>query len=128
MISAPDLPGKRRAGRGARAVLPSRDNPIQEEARMPKPSAMERRRFIQLVAASGAAVLAAPLARPARAAVRRSGTAEAAPRPVTVAIRKEIASQKKSLADALKVIRDYKLPPGSPPAFVFHAMRSKKGR
>jgi hypothetical protein len=95
---------------------------------MTKPSAMERRRFIQLVAASGAAVLTAPLARPARAAARRGVAAEAHGRPSTVAIRKEIASQKKSLADALKVIRDYELPPGSPPAFVFRAMRARKGR
>ncbi len=89
---------------------------------------MERRRFIQLVAASGAAVLAAPLSRPARAAVRRDAAAEPGHRPATPAMRKEIASQKKSLSDALKVIRRYELPPGSPPAFVFRAMHAKKGR
>ena len=95
---------------------------------MKKSSAMERRRFIQLVAASGAAVLAAPLARPARAAARRGAAAEPARRPATVAMRNEIVSQKKSLADALKVVRSYDLPPGSPPAFVFRAVRAKGGR
>ncbi len=95
---------------------------------MKMPSAMERRRFIQLVAVSGAAVFAAPLSRPARAAARRAAAAAAWRRPETPAVRREIASQKKSLADALKVIRGYELPPGSPPAFVFRALRAKERR
>jgi hypothetical protein len=42
---------------------------------------------------------------------------------MTPAVRAEIASQKKSLEDTLRVIREYRLPPGSPPAFVFRAER-----
>ena len=93
---------------------------------MQKPSAMERRRFIQLVAVSGAAVLAAPLSRPARAAARKAAAAAAGRRAETPAVRGEIASQRKSLADSLKVIRGYDLPPGSPPAFVFRVLRAKE--
>jgi hypothetical protein len=95
---------------------------------MPKsPRRMKRRRFVTLVAMSGAALLTSPLSR-AAAAVTRAATPEAgrrrAPSP---AIRKEIQSQEKSLADQLKTIRDYPLPPGSPMAFAFKPLRARRG-
>jgi len=39
-------------------------------------------------------------------------------------MRKELDTQKKSVADMLKVIRGHKLPAGSPPASIFHAVRA----
>jgi len=39
-------------------------------------------------------------------------------------MRKEIEVQKKSVADMLKIVRGYKLPAGSPPASIFHAIRA----
>lgn len=91
-------------------------------------SAMERRRFMKLLAASGAAVLAG-------AAPGAAARTEAPPSPrgrrrpaVPPAVEKEIRAQQKSLGETLKVIREYKLPPGSPPADVFRAMRARKER
>jgi hypothetical protein len=95
---------------------------------MPKLSLrMKRRRFVTLVAMSGAALLASPLSR-AAAAVARAKTPQAGPRhAASPAIRKEIATQEKALSDQLKVIRDYELPPGSPMAFVFEPLRARRG-
>jgi len=95
---------------------------------MRKPATMERRRFVKLLATSGAALLAAPLAKAAPAPGRRPAAPHGAShRQPAAALRKEIESQKRSLADALKVIRGYDLPPGSSPAFVFRALRARKG-
>lgn len=94
---------------------------------MKKPETMERRRFVKLLAASSAALLAAPLAKAAPAPGRKPAVARGASRQPSAATRKEIESQKRSLMDALKVVRDYDLPPGSPPAFVFRALRARKG-
>ena len=83
---------------------------------------MRRRRFVKLMAASAAAVFTSSLDR--AVAAPKNGTKAPPPplaKPMTPAIHAEIAAQKKSLADTLKVIREYKLPPGSPPAFVFRA-------
>jgi len=90
---------------------------------------MKRRRFVTLVAMSGAALLTSSLSRAARAAARAgakpAGARHPAPSP---AVRKEIANQEKSLADQLKVIRGYELPPGSPMAFVFKPLRARNRR
>jgi hypothetical protein len=43
-------------------------------------------------------------------------------------VEKEIRSQKKALDETLRAIRSYELPPGSPPAVVFQAMRARKVR
>jgi hypothetical protein len=90
---------------------------------------MNRRRFVTLVALSGAAALTAPLSRAAapgpRAAAMR---ASAGRRPLTPAMRREIASQEKSLAEQLEAIRGFQLPPGSPMAFVFTPLRARRGR
>jgi hypothetical protein len=84
---------------------------------------MRRRRFVKLLAASAAAILAQPIEKSLAAPATRAG-ASAVPAPaVPPALRKEIAAQKKSVADTLRVIRSYRLPPGSPPASVFSAQR-----
>lgn len=86
---------------------------------------MDRRRFVQLLVAGAAVAAAAPSAAVARAeAATHAPTPPATHRaPPTAAQRKEIESQKKSLADALRVVRDFNLPAGSPPAFVFRALK-----
>jgi len=89
---------------------------------------MRRRRFVTLVAMGSAALLTSPLSN-ALAALekRRNGKPERRPLP-SPAIRKEIGNQEKSLADQLKVIRGYELPPGSPMAFAFEPRVSARKR
>jgi hypothetical protein len=95
-----------------------------------KPRTMNRRRFVTLAALGGAAALAAPLG-----AARAAGAASAAPgakpraagrKEAAAAIRREIANQERSLAKTLATIRSYELPPGSPMAFVFAPLRSRR--
>lgn len=89
---------------------------------------MRRRRFVQLMAA-GAAALFIPSTRDRALAAATSG---AKPRPADpehptpAAIAREVAKQKKSLADTVKTLRDFDLPAGSPPASVFRAMKRKE--
>jgi len=85
---------------------------------------MKRRRFVQLVALSSAATLTGSLGRAAADPERRPRAASR--RAPTAAAKKEIANQEKSLADQLKTIRSYTLPPGSPQAFVFVPLRAKR--
>jgi hypothetical protein len=87
---------------------------------------MKRRRFVTLAAMSGAALLTSPLSR-AAAAVTRAKTPPATLHAPSPAIRKEIATQQKSLSDQLKTIRGYALPPGSPMAFAFKPLRARRG-
>jgi len=87
---------------------------------------MDRRRFVQLLVASAAVAATTPVASVARAETTTAPnkTSKTPPHaPPSAAQRKEIESQKKSLADALRVIRDYSLPAGSPPAFVFRPLK-----
>ena len=94
-----------------------------------KPRTMERRRFVKLVALSGAAVLAAPLSgAPAAPPQRAVLSALSRHRALTPAVRREIANQERSLAKTLATIRKYELPPGSPMAFVFRPPRAQGGR
>jgi len=79
------------------------------------------------MAASAAALLTQPAERSLEAAAR-APVAPAATPAMSAATRKELASQKKSVADMLKVIRAYKLPPGSAPAFVFRAAKRRSER
>jgi hypothetical protein len=82
---------------------------------------------MKLIAASAALVLTQPVEHSLAAAAKRP--VPPAPEPaMTAATRKEIASQKKSVADMLKVIRAYKLPPGSRPAFLFRAEKRSVSR
>jgi hypothetical protein len=79
---------------------------------------------MKLMAAGAAAVLTPSLERALAAPASKTAATKAPPpKPMTPAVRAEIASQKKSLEDTLRVIREYRLPPGSPPAFVFRAER-----
>jgi hypothetical protein len=91
---------------------------------------MNRRRFVHVLAASGAALLAGSLPR-ARAA-EKSATAAATraaarqPKPLPPNLERDLRNQEKSMADTLRVIRAYDLPPGSEPATVFRAMRARR--
>ncbi len=44
------------------------------------------------------------------------------------ALPEEVEKQKKSMAESLQRLREFPLPPGSAPAFVFRPLRSKRGR
>ncbi|HEU4335539.1 MAG TPA: hypothetical protein VFT32_13670 [Candidatus Eisenbacteria bacterium] len=102
----------------------------------PNPTAgrpMERRRFLHLIAAGGAAAAASGFALPAAAAPAETPPAKARPpraakKAIPPAVERELASQRKTIADMLKVIRDYELPSGSDPAVSFRAIRSAKAR
>jgi hypothetical protein len=90
--------------------------------------AIPRRRFVKLLAASAASL--AMTSDPARAAAKtteRHRAATSAP-PKSSALDKELRSERKSVADMLKVVRSYKLPAGSPPAMVFRPMKARRGR
>lgn len=89
---------------------------------------MRRRRFVKLMAASAALVLTQPVEHSLAAAAKRPVPPAPESPAMTAATRKEIASQKKSVADMLKVIRAYKLPPGSRPAFLFRAEKRSVSR
>jgi hypothetical protein len=40
---------------------------------------------------------------------------------------REIRNQERQVAEMLKVVRAYDLPPGSDPAFTFRAIRARRG-
>jgi hypothetical protein len=91
-----------------------------------------RRQMLKLLAAGSAAVLAAPAAvlaettapaRTSRRAPAASGTRRA---PASPAVQAEVAKQKRDLLAALKNLRDYKLPDGSPAAFTFRPLRAAR--
>ena len=97
-----------------------------------------RREFLRLVAAGSAAALtgragraaaaAKHMAKKKAAAVHTAHVVKAEPAMKLDALHAEIDKQKKYTADALKVIRDWPLPAGSPMAFTFQAYRgSRKG-
>ena len=88
-------------------------------------SSMGRRRFMHVLAVGGAAVLAGGVPG-ARAASPKAPPPKPA-KAISPAMQKELRSQEKNLADVLKVVRDYDLPPGSEPATVFRAMRARRG-
>ena len=84
-----------------------------------------RRSFLRVIALAGTALAAgaaAPLAAPAPAKSKRTASGP----PVTAAMRKEIDNQKGYVSRQLKVIRDFALPTGSEPAFVFRAMSPRR--
>jgi hypothetical protein len=92
-----------------------------------KKSTLPRRRFIQLLAASGAAIAAGAAPR-ATAATPPKSVKHGAPARATLppTVRKELRDQEKNVADMLQVIRAYELPPGSDPAITFRALRSAR--
>jgi hypothetical protein len=110
---------------------PRRDGRRREGARELDRS---RRRFLELLAAGSAAALARPvaaLAEPAKppappAAAAAPAAPAAKPASRDRASPAEIEKQKRDLAATLKAIRDFELPPGSDPSFVFVALRSRR--
>lgn len=83
--------------------------------------AFTRRRFLSLIAAGSGMALAAPA--PAAAAKKSSPPPAPAPAGPPAALRAEIEKQRKSVAGALKAVRDYRLPLGSDMAFEFRPIR-----
>ncbi len=91
----------------------------------PTRRSIDRRRFLHLVTAGSAAILAGgvtPAPLPAAPAPRR-GKAKSSP---PAALQHELENQRKSIADMLKVIRAYDLEPGSEPAVVFRPLRARR--
>lgn len=87
-----------------------------------------RRQVLKLLAAGSAAALVSPAAGLAAAVRKRPRRAPApAAHAAPPAVHAEIEKQKKDLAGALKTIREYSLPPGSPMAFVFKPLRPQRG-
>ncbi len=74
-----------------------------------------RRRFLKLMAAGSAAVLAKPLEAATTPEKKPAAKSPALPPEISA----EIKSQKDYLARTLSVIRDFELPAGSEPACVF---------
>jgi len=92
---------------------------------------LSRRRFVALVAATSAAVVAAPagaaVARRKRVpapAARPAPAESTATAPPAGAWQKEFERQKKSTLSTLKTLRDYPLPPGGDLAVVFRPLRA----
>ncbi|MBI1799261.1 MAG: hypothetical protein HYR73_06205 [Candidatus Eisenbacteria bacterium] len=97
-----------------------------------------RREFLRLVAVGSAAAMthgargAAAAAKSATApAAKKSGAGDtkgsvAKGEIISAATRAEIEKQIKSTKDALKTIRDYPLPAGSPVAFVFRPLKPSR--
>jgi hypothetical protein len=77
-----------------------------------------------VLAAGAAGVAAAPIGSVAAPASRKKAPGAGTAR--TPAIEKGIAEQQGSLAQQLKVLRDYPLPPGSNPAFVFAPLARRR--
>jgi hypothetical protein len=90
------------------------------------PGRQSRRRFIKLIAAGSAAMLAGTgSAARGQAAVKPAPRAAA--RALTPAVRAEILEQQQYLAQSLKAIREYTLPPGSEMACGFEPLKARAG-
>jgi hypothetical protein len=94
-----------------------------------------RRRFLRLIAAGSAAAAATPAAALARVVTpKRKGPgpvpgaagAKLAGPQVPQAVAGEIRRQQALVEQALQVVRDHPLPPGSEPAFRFAPLRPRK--
>jgi hypothetical protein len=98
-----------------------------------------RRRFLGLIAAGSAAAATTPVATLAHAVTPKKKPAKPAPgapgaKPpgphedtgVPPAVAGEIRKQKALVEQSLKALRDYPLPSGSEPAFVFVPLRPRK--
>ena len=92
---------------------------------------LSRRRFMALLAGgtlAGGTLAGVPVrAVTLRNAPKRAPAARATPARSTT-IEKGIAEQKASLAKQLKTLREFPLPPGSDPAFVFHPVSPRRMR
>jgi hypothetical protein len=89
-----------------------------------------RRRFLKLVAAGSAAVIASNVVPAGAATTSKPATAKGGSHTSTrtPAVEAEIKKQKGFLTAALKAIRDYDLPPGTEQAFVFAPIKAAPHR
>lgn len=95
---------------------------------MSQSNSIPRRRFVKAALAGLALLAAAPLAQAAAAAARaKPAPPKGGKRLPPAALRKEIENQIRQVETMAKTIREFPLPPGSPPAVTFRAMR-RKGR
>jgi hypothetical protein len=92
-----------------------------------------RRTFLRLLAvgSAAAATSATPLARAVTPKRRPTAAREPKPAPaatVPAAFAEEIRKQKELVEQALKAVREVRLPPGSDPAFVFAPLTARGKR
>jgi len=86
-----------------------------------------RRRFLRLVAAGSAAVVAGPVAAAVRKAPRARKPAPAKPAAAAPALAEELRKQKAGLEQSLKALRDYPLPAGGgEPGFTFVPLKARR--
>jgi hypothetical protein len=95
-----------------------------------RPATLSRRRFVAVVAAGSAAILARPV-EAAAAAAKAAAPAKKAPAAPAMSVvqRKEYDRQRASTLETLKAIRAHAMPPGTEMASVFRVRRpAKKAR
>jgi DMSO/TMAO reductase YedYZ molybdopterin-dependent catalytic subunit len=93
------------------------------KARPKKPDTMSRRRFVAMVAAGSAALLAAPAAgAPAHRGAKPKAAAAPA-MPMSADVRREYLRQQKATLDTLQVIRKHAMPPGTELAAIFRPIK-----
>ena len=92
-----------------------------------RPEQLSRRRFVAVIAAGSAALLAQPaLAATTTAKPKPATTHKPAAPAMTAAQRKEYDRQHKSTLELLKTIREHVMPPGTEMASIFRARRPAK--
>lgn len=94
-----------------------------------RPKRLSRRRFVAVIAAGSAALLAQPAvaAAPPAAAKPKPATPHKPAAPaMTAAQRKEYDRQHKSTLEVIKTIREHVMPPGTEMASIFRARRPAK--
>jgi hypothetical protein len=89
----------------------------------PKGSTLTRRRFVTMVAAGSAALIAAPAY---AATATRPARAHAGAAVMTEPERKEFERQRRATLDTLAVIRKHAMPPGTEMASVFRPLKSSR--
>ena len=94
-------------------------------------SRLSRRRFVAVIAAGSAALLAQPAvslpaAPPAGAKPKPAAPHKPAAPALTTAQRKEYDRQHKSTLETLKTIREHVMPPGTEMASIFRARRTAR--
>ncbi len=88
------------------------------------PAPLSRRRFVALMAAGSAALIAPRVgAAPVANAKRRAGTAAT----LAPADRKELLRQQAATQATLQVIRGHAMPPGTELASIFAPIKSRRG-
>lgn len=92
-------------------------------------SALSRRRFVTMVAAGSAVLLARPGVAADEARTRRkpAGAPAEKPAPPATATQKEFDRQRAGMLATLKTLRETSLPPGGDLSVVFKPRRSRRG-